>query len=222
MIENPKVAIVDFGLGNLFSIKLACEASGLTPKITSDPYETTGADALILPGVGAFGDAMESLERLGLISAIMEFAASGKPLLGICLGMQLLMSESEEFGSHKGLGIISGPVVRFRDIGNKKIKVPQVGWNRIFKTDSGGWDSSSLKGIGDGTYMYFVHSYYAVPSLSEAVLCETDYEGHRYCSGISWRNISAFQFHPEKSSKMGVMIYRNWAETVINNKRSMV
>jgi imidazole glycerol-phosphate synthase subunit HisH len=128
------VAIVDYGLGNLFSIKHACEYVGLHASITSSPQEILSSDAVILPGVGAFGDAMSALKKLNLITPIKEVASSGKFLMGICLGMQLLMSKSYEFGEHEGLGIIKGPVVRFEDpIGpNGRLKVPQVGWNRIF------------------------------------------------------------------------------------------
>ncbi|HBG47509.1 MAG TPA: imidazole glycerol phosphate synthase subunit HisH [Deltaproteobacteria bacterium] len=217
-INRPKVAIVDFGLGNLFSVKLACETAGLDHEITNDRRVIERSDAMILPGVGAFGEAMATLESHGLVTCIMDFIASGRAFLGICLGMQLLMSESEEFGRHKGIGFIDGRVVRFNNLnGEELVKVPQIGWNRIF-SEGQRWEETHLNGIPDGAYMYFVHSYYAIPSDPRNVLSVTDYGGRRYCSGVSKDNVTAFQFHPEKSGVQGIKIYTNWA---LNIKRQM-
>ena len=166
---NLQVAIVDYEMGNLFSVKRVCECIGLNAVITADRSVIMGSDAMILPGVGAFSDAMNNLRKLDLVSSINEFIATGKPFMGICLGMQLLMTESEEFGNNKGLDIIKGSVVRFptENSGNKRNKIPQVGWNQIFLPSFASenfWDNSPLQNIRNGEFMYFVHSYYPVPA----------------------------------------------------------
>lgn len=211
-----QVAVIDYGMGNLFSVERACEHAGLNAVITADKSIIMNSDGIILPGVGAFGDAMDSLEKKDLILPLKDFVKEGKPLMAICLGMQLLMSESEEFGHHKGLSIIEGSVVRFpaKNREGGKIKVPHVGWNRIFQPSSEDrtyWNESPLKNIMSGEFMYFVHSYYAVPSDKRAVLSTTTYEGTQFCSGIHRRNVFACQYHPEKSAAEGIKIYENWA-----------
>ncbi|MHB8155173.1 MAG: imidazole glycerol phosphate synthase subunit HisH [Candidatus Omnitrophota bacterium] len=215
-----KVSIIDYGMGNLFSVKQACEHAGINALVTADKSIIESSDALILPGVGAFGDAMSFLEKLDLISSIKNFISTGKPFLGICLGLQLLMDESEEFGVHKGLGIIPGKVIKFpeQDNDGSRNKIPQVGWNRIIKNPSlprGGWANTPLRDIKDGEFMYFVHSFYVVPVQKESVLSLTRYGQTEYCSSFLFRNIFAVQFHPEKSSLEGIKIYRNWAESFI-------
>ena len=238
--EQVRVAIVDYGLGNLFSVRNACEYVGMAPTITSSPHEVLAADAVILPGVGAFANAMDSLARLDLVHPLREIALSDRPLLAICLGMQLLMAESDEFGQHQGLGIIDGPVVRLDGSENafvtsedtlpRSIKVPQVGWNRIFRTkgaeghpNSAGvgsdpWLGSPLDGLVDGAYMYFVHSFYTKPSDPSVELSITQYGNVRFCSSLAYRNTFACQFHPERSGPLGLQIYRNIAHLV--NKTS--
>jgi len=226
--EQIKVAIVDYGLGNLFSVKHACEHAGTRATITSSKQEILQADAVILPGVGAFGDAMESLRKLDLISPLRETTMSQKPLIGICLGLQLLMTESYEFGRHRGLGIIAGPVVRFENpVGaSGKLKVPQVGWNRIFRrkdsqTPAEGdgappdpWSGSPLTGLRDGEFMYFVHSFYAEPQDPAVVLSVSQYSHIEFCSSLRYGNIFAFQFHPERSGPQGLQIYQNVASLI--------
>jgi glutamine amidotransferase len=195
---------------NLFSVSHACSHAGIDAVVTRDPSEILRADGVILPGVGAFGDAMKNLSKLDLIPVIKDAIGSGKPFMGICLGLQLLFCESEEFGAFKGLGIISGTVKQFpKSFENRKIKVPQVGWNRIFKQK----EEPVLKNVPDGSFMYFVHSYYVEPTDKSTVLTNTDYEGLRYCSGIQHDNIIAFQFHPEKSAATGLGIYQSWKHT---------
>ncbi len=208
---KPSVAIIDYGMGNMFSVKRACEHVGLEPLIAHTESMLMNSSAAILPGVGAFGDAMDNLKKMGLVEPIKKFVASGKPFMGICLGMQLLMSDSEEFGKHKGLDIIKGPVRRFPPVksGGGVVKVPQVGWNQI-RPSLLKWDASPLKNIEKDAYMYFVHSYYVVPEDKGVVLSVTDYEGTEYCSSILWKNIFACQFHPEKSADQGLTIYSNW------------
>lgn len=208
-IRSPHVAIIDHGLGNLFSVKHACEHAGIRADITSERKAILAADAVILPGVGAFGDAMDTLRRLDLVAVLRDIAASPKPLVGVCLGVQLLMTESYEFGHHRGLGIIEGPVVRFdrpkQD--GRELKVPQICWNRIGRRAP--WEGTLLDGIVDGEYMYFVHSYYVQPQDPGVVLSATRYGHIDFCSSLRKGNVFACQFHPERSSAQGLRIYRN-------------
>jgi len=220
MVERKplRVAIVDYGLGNLFSVKNACTHVGLEALITPSRKEIFQADAVVLPGVGAFGDAMAMLEKLDLVTVLQDIAASGKPFVGICLGMQLLMTESYEFGRHKGLGIIEGPVVRFEDPkeDDRILKVPQIGWNRIRKARPYDiaddlWKGTLLQGIADGEYMYFVHSYIVQPQNNSVSLSTSRYGHIEYCSSLHFRSVFACQFHPERSGLLGVKIYQNIA-----------
>ena len=154
-----KVAIIDFKVGNIFSVVQACEKIGLTVEVTSDYNTILSSDGVILPGVGAFGDAMKNLEDQNLVVTIKDFIKTGKPFMGICLGLQLLFTYSEEFGTHKGLDIINGWVKKFD---NSKDKVPQIGWNKIYKS-SNDWKKTPLNNTINNEYMYFVHSYYVKP-----------------------------------------------------------
>lgn len=220
MTSSKRAAIVDYEISNLFSVKRACEHSGLNAVITSDIQTILSSDALILPGVGAFGDAMSNLRRLDLLSPIKDFIDTGKPFMGICLGMQLLMTESEEFGTHKGMDIVRGCVVKFSVKNTDKgisDKVPQVGWNKIVIpafTPAASWENSPLKSIKEGDFMYFVHSYYVKPELNANVLSITDYCGIEYASGLIKDSVFAFQFHPEISGSKGCEIYRNFKHIV--------
>lgn len=214
-----KVAIVDYGLGNLFSINQACLHVGLETKITSNLNEIEQADAMILPGVGAFGDAMNYLRKAELTEPIKDFVETGKPFLGICLGMQLLFTESEEFGSNKGLDLIKGKIIKFpsHDAHNCRVKVPQIQWNQISKNNDSLWNSSSLRGIPDNSYMHFVHSFYAKPDNDDHILSYTEYADIKYASSVLKNNITGYQFHPEKSGELGLKIYEHWANTIQNN-----
>jgi len=215
--KNISAAIIDYGLGNLFSIKQACKHVGINAVITSNKKEIIAADVIFLPGVGAFANAMNSLQRLNLDGLLYDLAMRGKPFIGICLGMQLLMSESEEFGRHQGLGIIDGTVVRFNEPKSEKgiLKVPQVGWNKIFrfhsdeKTSTDTWSESPLTGIDDGEFMYFVHSYYVKPDNPSVITSISYYGDIMFCSSLRYHNIFASQFHPERSGLPGLHIYRN-------------
>ena len=212
---DKKVTIIDYQLGNLFSVKQACDAIGLSPIISSLKEDILNADALILPGVGAFIEAMNNLKNLDLVNPIKDAAQSGVPIFGICLGQQLLFSESEEFGSGKGLDIIPGFIRKFPSSKDgRKIKIPQIAWNKVYKK-SQDWDNTPLRELDEQEFMYFVHSYYVDPTSDLCILTETNYEGINYCSSISANNIFATQFHPEKSSVKGLSIYKNWA--IINN-----
>lgn len=220
-VSNYDVAIIDYGMGNIFSVKQACEQVGLDAVITCNKDEILNASGAILPGVGAFGDAMENLRKNGLIPVITDFIARGKPFMGICLGMQLLLSESDEFGLHKGLGIIAGRVTRFKNLGwnRMSVKIPQVGWNRIFPLSTK-WADSLLSGISEGEYMYFNHSFYCMPENVQFSLAVTDYEGTEYCSSLEKDNVFATQFHPEKSAEYGIKIYENWSKKVLRQKNN--
>ena len=206
-----KVAIIDYQLGNMFSVKQACEFLGYEASITSSSKELEQADYAILPGVGAFGDAMKNMERLDLVEPIRDFIAAGKPFMGVCLGLQLLFTESEEFGSYKGLNVVDGMVKKFppQATDGQQLKVPQIEWNQIYESKNG-WKKSPLQQCTNGDYMYFVHSYYVEPADEKLVLSETVYGGLRYCSSIIKDNIFACQFHPEKSGQHGVDIYKTW------------
>jgi len=221
-LRSPKVAIIDYGMGNLFSVKQACEVTGMTPLITSDITSIINSEAIILPGVGSFGDAMKQLKSLNLIGPIKECISAGKYFMGLCLGLQLLFTESEEFGNHKGMNIIEGTVVKFhsRKATGEPLKVPQIGWNRIFSipSEEDRWSSSPLRGLENGEYMYFVHSFYTIPSDKRLILTTTNYGDIDYCSGILWNNICAFQFHPEKSSQKGIRLYKNWFSMICGNR----
>ncbi|MCG3204395.1 MAG: Imidazole glycerol phosphate synthase subunit HisH [Elusimicrobia bacterium] len=212
MQPSKPVAIIDYGLGNLYSIKRACEHVGLESKLTSDKSEILNAAAVILPGVGAFGDAMNNLAKLDLVSVLRDVCASGTPLFGICLGLQLLMRESHEFGHHKGLCLIDGDVVKIpaeMTVG-KRYKVPQVGWNQV-NVPLGGreWKGTLLEGISPGGYFYFVHSYYVRPTDPGVILSSTTYGSTSFCSSVQFGNVFAVQFHPERSGPLGLLLYSN-------------
>jgi glutamine amidotransferase len=194
------IAIIDYGMGNLHSVSKAVERLGHAYKITSDKQEILQAEKAILPGVGAFGDAMEYLQESSLNETTLAFAASGKPMLGICLGMQLLFTQSEEHGSHQGLNLLSGQVVRFQG----DYKVPHMGWNRLSFVQ----DSSLFQGIDEG-HVYFVHSYHAIPERSSDLLATTDY--YQSVTAIVGRdNVYGMQFHPEKSGEIGMKLLANF------------
>ena len=216
-MSNRKATVVDYEMGNLFSIEKAIDYVGGTAEITGDPFKIAKADRLVLPGVGAFGSAMQRLEDTGIEDAINEFAQTERPILGICLGMQLLLSESYEFGHHKGLGLIEGKVVRFKDPKPEgpHFKIPQVGWTEIelprlnrFSTPTQ-WNRTILQGIDPGSFFYFVHSYICVPARDQDVLAESAYGEDRFCSVVWKDHIGGCQFHPEKSDNGGLLIYEN-------------
>lgn len=206
------VVIIDYQLGNLFSVNQALVNIGLDVLISSDPKDIERADAIVLPGVGAFGNAMTNLDKLGLSQPIKDFIIGGKPFLGICLGLQLLFSTSEEFGAIEGLDLIKGKVKRFsNEVNSKTIRVPQIAWNTIEKPQKVRWERTPLEKLRENEHMYFVHSYYVAPDDESVVLTTTTYGGMSYASSIFKNNIFACQFHPEKSASEGLKIYREWA-----------
>ncbi len=203
------IAIVDYGMGNLRSVEKAIARAGAAVRVTSDPRHVREARGVVLPGVGAFGACMENLAGRGLVEPVRDAVASGKPFLGICLGLQLLFEESEEFGPIRGLGILPGRVVRFGGSALDGLKIPQMGWNRLKIRRSAG----ELAGIDEGAYVYFVHSYYVVPSQPDLVAATADY-GVEFTAAIAWRNVFACQFHPEKSQAVGLRLLANFAARV--------
>jgi glutamine amidotransferase len=201
LADISETIIIDYGMGNLRSVEKALESVGGRPRISADTNAVRKAERMILPGVGAFGDAMENLRRTGMDDAIREAVNAGVPLLGLCLGLQLF-THSEEFGSHKGLDLIPGKVRRFNDT---DVRVPHIGWNQIEDLQP----NPLLKNIADGSYFYFVHSLYVEPDLPDYVLSRTDY-GLQFCSIACRNNVWGAQFHPEKSQDNGKRLLKNF------------
>jgi glutamine amidotransferase len=204
------IAIIDYGMGNLRSVQKGLEHVGFNAVVTRDVSEIDAARGVVLPGVGAFSACMENLRKFGLIEPIQEIVRRKKPFLGICLGLQLLFSESEEFGRQKGLALFGGKVVGFHAL--EDLKVPHMGWNRIEKKK----ESPFLEGITSGDYVYFVHSFYVVPDQSSIVATTTDY-GNSFVSSIATDRLFACQFHPEKSQELGLRILANFGRFVASN-----
>lgn len=204
------ITVIDYGMGNLRSVQKAFELFYPNVRISSSREDVLSSDKIVLPGVGAFGKAMEELRKRRLAKAIKEAIEKGRPFLGICLGLQLLFLESEEGGRVKGLGVLSGKVRKFKNAG--ELKIPHMGWNRIRNAESEtGANAAILSGVPEGSYMYFVHSYVVEPKDKDMILCETDY-GETFASGIEMGNVYAFQFHPEKSQSVGLRIIKNFVE----------
>ncbi len=199
------IAIIDYQMGNLRSVQKGFERVGHEATITGDPEQLDQAEKIVLPGVGAFADAIAELRRRELVGPIREAVQAGKPFLGICLGLQLLFDVSYENGTHEGLGIVPGEVVRF-DL-PAGYKVPHMGWNQLHFRAA----SPLVAGLPDGVHCYFVHSYHVVPKDRDVIAAETDYGG-LFCSMIRRDNLMATQFHPEKSQKDGLRMLRNFAE----------
>ena len=203
------IAIIDYGMGNLRSVQKGFEKVGFEAVVTADPKVVLEAERIVLPGVGAFRDCIRNLEEGGFVEPILRVILEGRPFLGICLGLQLLFTESEEFGIHRGLNIIPGRVVRFPDgmtEAGEALKVPHMGWNQLsFKRRP-----AAFAGLDDGTNVYFVHSFYVKPD-DESVIATTTTHGIEFCSSIWKDNIVATQFHPEKSQEKGLTILKQFA-----------
>jgi len=196
------IAIIDYGVGNLRSVEKAFAATGHTAFVTGKVEELLAADRLVLPGVGAFAACMSALGEHGLIELVKERAAAGTPLIGVCVGMQMLFEESDEFGKSKGLGLLKGSVCRFSD----DLVVPQVGWNQVRQRR----EHPLFVGVPDDSFCYFVHSFYCEPANDKDVIGETEY-GRRYASVVAEGNICGVQFHPEKSQAAGLRMLANFA-----------
>lgn len=202
---SGKVTVIDYGIGNLFSIANALRHCSADMELTGDPAAVAGADRLILPGVGAFRDGMDGLHRRGLAEAISAFIARERPFLGICLGMQMMLDRSEEFGLYEGLGLIPGSAVRIEATGaeGRPHKIPHIGWSELARSGRP-WEGTLLEGISEGECAYFVHSYTAVPDGEEYRLADTFYDGRRLSAVIARGHVYGTQFHPEKSGAYGL------------------
>ena len=207
------IVVVDYGVGNLRNVYKALEAAGAAARVITAPDGLADAAGIVLPGVGAFGDAAANLRAAGFEAPLLAAVAAGTPLLGICVGMQLLFDESEEMGRHRGLGIIPGRVVRFPgDMtapDGRLYKVPQIGWNQLHHNET----DPLLAGVPDGAYTYFVHSYYCAPDNASHIVATTDY-GIHYASVVRRGNVWGIQCHPEKSQAVGLRILRNFVKIV--------
>ena len=203
------IAIIDYGMGNLRSVQKGFEAVGAKAIITSNPKKILSAKSVVLPGVGAFKECMANLEKLDLIDTVCQSAKSGKPFLGICLGLQLLFNQAEEFGHVDGLGILPGKVVGFKSVisdADDPLKIPHMGWNTVRILPG----NPLFHSVADESYFYFVHSYYVVPQ-DPTIVATTTFYGTDFTSGVQHENIHAFQFHPEKSQRLGLTILKNFS-----------
>jgi len=212
-MKSQPISVIDYGVGNLLSVQRGFDNCGAEVNFVSTPAEILAAEKLVLPGVGAFPNAMTSLSNLGLVSAIQDFSLTGRPMLAICLGMQLLLDESEEFGKTEGLGIIEGLVtaVPNTDAMGAKQKIPHIGWNELHTRQSKEtWQDSILNGLSSGDATYFVHSYMATPKNQENLLAYTPYGATDVPAVITKNYVTGCQFHPEKSGEVGLSILRNF------------
>ncbi len=200
------IAVIDYGVGNLFSLCSSLNAIGAESIVTSDPQVIRSADKIILPGVGAFCDAIAKLRESGLDELIKDEARKGKPLFGICLGMQMLFEKSYEYGEHEGLGLLSGSVVGMEGRLPANLKIPHIGWN-FLKFEK---KHPLFKYISEGDYVYFVHSYYAV-DCEESLIASTEY-GEKITAAVAYKNVAGMQFHPEKSGDVGLRILKAFCE----------
>lgn len=209
-MSKNNIVIIDYGIGNIKSIYNAVSINGFTPIVSRDKNLILNADRVILPGVGAYAVGMNNLIKYDLVEIINQFVKKGNPLLGICLGMQMLLEESEEFQITKGLGLIEGVVVKLPIMKNSNEKLPHISWNEIKKREHQTWGNTILDGVKENSDVYFVHSYVAKPKYENNILAITNYTGVDFCSAIQKENIIGTQFHPEKSGKTGLKILNNF------------
>lgn len=213
---TKQIVIVDYGIGNICSVSRAFEKFGTEVRFASTGAEILSASALVLPGVGAFAHGMAELRERGLVDSLLEYSGSGRPLLGICLGMQLLLSGSKEFGEHEGLGVIPGEVLPIQGINGEgsPLKIPHIGWSELVPPQSGrSWENTLLAGIEPGTNAYFVHSFAVHPQCDSDRLADVEYGDQRFSAMIQRGNVAGCQFHPEKSGPAGLKIIENFLAT---------
>lgn len=213
-MPNQKITILDYGMCNLFSVVRAFEHSGAEVEIADDPGQVAFAEKLVVPGVGAFHDSMHEINERGFADALRRFVDTGRPLFGICVGMQILFESSEEFGEHPGLGILPGRVQAIPKIdasGAEPLRVPHIGWNHLSEPSGRDWSGSLLDPLkGSSHAVYFVHSFVATPARVDDRLADCDYGGHILCAAVQHENIMATQFHPERSGAVGLAVVRRF------------
>ena len=211
--SEARVAIVDLGMGNLHNVRRACAHVGIDSALTTKAADVTAADAVILPGVGAMPEAMRALESTGLGDAVRRVVSEGKPLLGVCLGLQLLMATGTEFLDHEGLGVFPGTVERFprKTADGKMLRVPHIGWAPIFPVNSKGWEGTLLSTVPAESSVYFVHSYRVIPEDPGIVVAKARYAGIEFVAAVASDNVFACQFHPERSGPIGLRVYQQFA-----------
>lgn len=216
MNKLRRVVVINYGMGNLLSVQRGFEARGAAVEISADPEVIARADRLVLPGVGAFAAGMQELQSRTLIDPVREFVASGRPLLGICLGMQMLMAQSEEFGLHAGLNLIPGRVIKIPDCdgdGHEVRKIPHIGWSALhYPSGRSDWRGTLLANTNEGEYFYFVHSFMAASDDQRDLLAECDYNGVAIAAVVSRQNVMGCQFHPEKSGEAGLGLLDTFLE----------
>ncbi|MCK9351783.1 MAG: imidazole glycerol phosphate synthase subunit HisH [Candidatus Pacebacteria bacterium] len=215
MKRNTTIAIIDYGLGNLYSLKKALGLFAETVIITSDPKIIAMADGIILPGVGAFQAGMREIEKRKLLEPIVRFSKTGKPMLGICLGAQIMLSKGFEFGEHQGLGLVRGNVKIFPKFVSDSEKIPNIGWSEVSPAKKTKWKNTIMNGISDKSSVYFVHSYIMIPDNKTEILSEATCGDITFCAGVKKGNIYGTQFHPEKSGEVGLKIIENFV-TIAN------
>lgn len=211
-----KIVIIDYGVGNVRSMINAFKKIGVNPILSNNEDEILSADGVILPGVGAFAHGMENLNRYNLVNIIKQYTDTNKPFMGICLGMQMLLDESEEFTNTKGLGLISGKVIKLPTQNSSYEKLPHVSWNEI-KEQNINWDDTILDKVGQQSDMYFVHSFVVSPKNHNEILSTTEYSDYKFCSAVKKGNIYGCQFHPEKSGEIGLKIIANFIKICKEN-----
>ena len=208
------IVVIDYGIGNVKSMMNALTDLDVCTILTNNKQKIMQSDGLILPGVGAFAKGMENLKKFDLIDILNKFVESGKPLLGVCLGMQMLLDESEEFEITKGLGFINGKVKKMHIDINSKDKLPHVSWNELIEPDQEKWENTILKDVSPYSDVYFVHSYISIPDKKQDVLAQCEYGGYKFCAALNKKNVYGTQFHPEKSAKVGQQILNNFISLI--------
>lgn len=212
---SAPVAIVDYGLGNLYSVQRACDHVGLPAIITSSPADVARAPGILLPGVGAMPTAMQRLKDSGLAPAIVASVRQGTPVFGICLGLQLLFTRGTEFSDQEGLGLIEGTVSRIEGTSERgPLRVPHIGWSAVDPAGASRWADTPLEGMARGTMMYFVHSFYVQPADPSVCVATTRYGSAEFCAAVARDNVFACQFHPERSGPVGLTLYARFAQKV--------
>ena len=212
-MPNKKIVIVDYGCGNILNLARAIKFIGYEVDITHDKNKIINSSYVILPGVGAFGNAMKQIEKYNLRNTILEYAKSNKPLLGICLGMQILLTVSYEFGVHKGLGLIEGKVIKISNEKNKEIKIPHMGWNEIYPNNNKKeWKNKILKNSSIGKSFYFVHSFVCITKNYDSTIAVCNYSDISIPAVVATGNVFGCQFHPEKSADNGLAVLKNFCE----------